>query len=120
MAYFYGMTQYRRTATICEELRDEGDCPEDDVYPAAKWIGDLIPEVMASMAPAPHQAFLWLRECAGRIAAQGHAIRWTSPIGMPVAQCPEKRRRINTANYTLYVQQRSEEAEVLKSTYLFC
>ena len=79
-----------------------------------EWIGGLLGRTIPSVPLGPKEAFAWLRECAKRIAAKRHAIQSTPPIGMPVAQCPERRRRVKTLTRTLYIQERSEDAKINK------
>ncbi len=108
MNYPYGMTLYGMRKAIREQLLEAG-FPRDIAYPGAKWLGYWVGGMIRHLAPQVHLGLSWLRCCAEAIAGQGNAIGWTSPVGMPVKQVPEKQHIIRGSGYSLTINERRED-----------
>jgi len=86
----YGATRFSCAQFIVDDYLNRGEAPEfapADHMRAANFISRLVWAAIGEVVVAATQAMAWLRQCAGKLLAQGlDQIRWTTPSGFPVVQ----------------------------------
>ena len=81
----------------------------------AQYLRDVSQRAIASACPSSSAIMAWIKESAKLIAENGHAVRWTSPIGFPVVQPYHRfgKYRIKTLLQTVAIQVENEKSPVM-------
>lgn len=59
---------------------------EDKIYHASCYAAELTMESMGDLFTSARSIMSWLAECASKVAANGQAMSWITPLGLPVVQ----------------------------------
>lgn len=113
MTNYYGVTMVGARRQMYGALEAAGFA-ERRLYPASKYFSRVVLECTERECPAVQAALVWLRACAKAIARSGHAVIWTSPIGLEVEQ-PYRNTRAQfvwTAFGRMCIQPRSDSSPV--------
>jgi len=93
MCYSYGLTPYSNRDYVAswydETRRQRGiECVfgRQHVYPAIKYLGDLLWESIETLLTRPKLVMDWFQEVAHMLAEQDEALTWTTPSGFRVSQ----------------------------------
>jgi DNA-directed RNA polymerase len=93
MTNYYGVTAVGARRQMYDNLKRIGFV-SDQLYPASKYLGQLVLKATEGVCPAIQAALNWFRACARIIAQSGRPVRWTSPIGMEVEQPYRNSRKL--------------------------
>lgn len=125
MTYAYGASRIGMAKQIEGALRDLdrdaaslGKPPHlggEDNGAAAFWLAGLFQRLLTDAVPAMRSAMDWLRATTKLVSAAGLAVRWTTPLGLPVLNAyqrnPTKTVEINYCGRTMKLQLQDHESE---------
>lgn len=119
MTSVYGVTFIGARMQILNRLKERSPIAVDpvDTYRAACYAAKVTLDALGEMFKEARCIMSWLGDCAKIIAAAGHTVRWTSPLGLPVVQPYRKHSRhlVKTSLQVLALRNSDESHPVLAS-----
>lgn len=86
MTSVYGVTFIGARAQIGNRLKERGWEDDRRLFNVSAYAAKVTMAGLHEMFQNAKNVMHWLAECAGRIAAAGCVVQWTTPLGLPVAQ----------------------------------
>ncbi|XP_042503770.1 DNA-directed RNA polymerase 3B, chloroplastic-like isoform X4 [Macadamia integrifolia] len=111
MTSVYGVTYIGAREQIKKRLQEKGHIADDRLlFSASCYAAKVTLTALGEMFQAARGIMGWLGECAKIIAEENQAVRWTSPLGLPVVQPYHKTKRhlIRTSLQVLALQRESD------------
>ncbi|KAJ7520204.1 hypothetical protein O6H91_20G072100 [Diphasiastrum complanatum] len=95
MTSVYGVTFIGARTQIMNRLKERSTITDDaELYRAACYAAKITLEALGQMFKEARCIMGWLGDCAKIIASEGEAVRWHTPLGLPVVQPYRKPGRI--------------------------
>lgn len=87
MTSVYGVTYVGARDQIKRRLKERGVIADDmQLFAASCYAARITLAALGEMFEAARGIMGWLGDCAKVIASENHAVRWTTPLGLPVVQ----------------------------------
>ncbi|XP_024391337.1 DNA-directed RNA polymerase 1B, mitochondrial isoform X1 [Physcomitrium patens] len=119
MTSVYGVTFIGARMQILNRLKERSPIAVDpvDTYRAACYAAKVTLDALGEMFKEARCIMSWLGDCAKIIAAAGHTVRWTSPLGLPIVQPYRKHSRhlVKTSLQVLALRNTDDNHPVLAS-----
>ncbi|XP_044493782.1 DNA-directed RNA polymerase 2, chloroplastic/mitochondrial-like isoform X2 [Mangifera indica] len=112
MTSVYGVTYIGAREQIKKRLKERGAVADDlELFAASCYAAKITLTAIGEMFEAARSIMSWLGECAKVIASENKAVRWTTPLGLPVVQ-PYRhlgKHRIRTSLQVLTLQRETDK-----------
>ncbi|KAI3975682.1 hypothetical protein MKX01_023108 [Papaver californicum] len=96
MTSVYGVTYIGARDQIKKKLKErDPDGDDNEQFGLACYAAKVTLTALGEMFEAARSIMSWLSDCANVIASENHAVRWTTPLGLPVVQPYRKLGRDN-------------------------
>ncbi|XP_044493476.1 DNA-directed RNA polymerase 1B, mitochondrial-like isoform X2 [Mangifera indica] len=122
MTSVYGVTYIGARDQIKKRLKERGAIADDsELFAASCYAAKTTLTALEEMFEAARSIMSWLGECAKVIASENQAVRWTTPLGLPVVQ-PYRhlgRRLIKTSLQILALQRETDKVMVQRQRTAF-
>ncbi|CAN1826580.1 DNA-directed RNA polymerase 2A (Fragment) [Linum perenne] len=112
MTSVYGVTYIGARDQILKRLKERGAViDESQAFGASCYAAKVTLAGLEEMFEAARSIMTWLGECAKIIASENEAVKWTTPLGLPVVQPYRKlgRHLIKTSLQVLTLQRETEK-----------
>ncbi|KAG0611165.1 hypothetical protein M758_7G120400 [Ceratodon purpureus] len=123
MTSVYGVTFIGARMQILNRLKERSPIAVDpvDTYRAACYAAKVTLDALGEMFKEARCIMSWLGDCARIIAAAGHTVKWTSPLGLPVVQPYRKHSRhlVKTSLQVLALRNSDETHPVILALHCF-
>ncbi|XP_057961393.1 DNA-directed RNA polymerase 1B, mitochondrial-like isoform X2 [Malania oleifera] len=122
MTSVYGVTYVGARDQIKRRLKERCAIEDDTkLFGAACYAAKTTLTALGEMFEAARSIMSWLGDCAKIIALENQAVRWTTPLGLPVVQPYHKlgRRLIKTSLQVLALKQESDKVMVRRQRTAF-
>ncbi|PIA31839.1 hypothetical protein AQUCO_04800023v1 [Aquilegia coerulea] len=122
MTSVYGVTYVGAREQIKRRLEERAEITDDRLlFSAACYAAKVTLTALGEMFEAARSIMGWLGDCAKVIAAENQAVRWTTPLGLPVVQPYRKSERhlIRTSLQVLALQKEGDSVEVNRQRTAF-
>lgn len=122
MTSVYGVTYIGARDQIKRRLKERGVITEDsELFGAACYAAKTTLTALEEMFEAARSIMNWLGECAKIIASENQAVRWTTPLGLPVVQPYHTlaRRLIKTSLQILTLRRETDKVMVRRQRTAF-
>ena len=117
MTSVYGVTYVGARTQISNRLRERGFEDNREMYLVSCYSARVTLDCLHKMFQSAKFIMQWLNECARLVAQKDHAVRWTTPLGLPVVQ-PYRRKtqhHVRTVLQRLIVAMDNDEKPVMKA-----
>ncbi|KAG4392482.1 hypothetical protein GLYMA_04G155600v4 [Glycine max] len=122
MTSVYGVTYIGAREQIKRRLGEKGLITDDRLlYAASCYAAKVTLAALGEVFEAARGIMGWLGDCAKVIACENQAVRWTTPLGLPVVQpyCKTERYQIRTSLQLLALQREGSAVSVKKQRSAF-
>ncbi|KAK7304137.1 hypothetical protein RJT34_15210 [Clitoria ternatea] len=122
MTSVYGVTFIGARDQIKRRLEEKGLITDDRLlYTAACYAAKVTLAALGEVFEAARGIMGWLGDCAKVIASENQAVRWITPLGLPVVQpyCKTERYQIRTSLQLLALQREGSGVSVKKQRSAF-
>ncbi|CAA6665446.1 unnamed protein product [Spirodela intermedia] len=122
MTSVYGVTYVGAREQIKRRLKERGAIADDaELFSASCYAAKVTLTALEEMFQAARGIMTWLGDCAKVIALENHAVRWTTPLGLPVVQPYRKlgRHLIRTSLQVLTLQRETDKVMVKRQRSAF-
>ncbi|KAH9707793.1 DNA-directed RNA polymerase [Citrus sinensis] len=122
MTSVYGVTYIGARDQIKKRLKERCAIEDDSkLFGAACYAAKTTLTALGEMFEAARSIMSWLGECAKVIASENQAVRWTTPLGLPVVQPYHQlgRHLIRTSLQTLALQRETDKVMVKRQRTAF-
>ncbi|XP_078431396.1 DNA-directed RNA polymerase 1B, mitochondrial-like [Wolffia australiana] len=122
MTSVYGVTYVGAREQIKRRLKERGAIADDaELFSASCYAAKVTLTALEEMFQAARGIMTWLGDCAKVIAVDNHAVRWTTPLGLPVVQPYRKlgRHLIRTSLQVLTLQRETDKVMVKRQRSAF-
>ncbi|XP_043696053.1 DNA-directed RNA polymerase 3, chloroplastic-like isoform X2 [Telopea speciosissima] len=122
MTSVYGVTYIGAREQIKRRLQEKGHIADDRLlFSASCYAAKVTLTALGEMFQAARGIMGWLGECAKIIASENQAVRWTSPLGLPVVQPYHKTKRhlIRTSLQVLALQREDDVIDAKRQRTAF-
>lgn len=122
MTSVYGVTYIGARDQIKKRLKERCAIEDDSkLFGAACYAAKTTLTALGEMFEAARSIMSWLGECAKVIASENQAVRWTTPLGLPVVQPYRQlgRHLIRTSLQTLALQRETDKVMVKRQRTAF-
>ncbi|CAN0876157.1 DNA-directed RNA polymerase 2B, chloroplastic/mitochondrial [Linum grandiflorum] len=122
MTSVYGVTYIGARDQILKRLKERGTAMDQtEAFAASCYAAKVTLTGLEEMFEAARSIMSWLGECAKIVAAQNQAVKWTTPLGLPVVQPYRKfgRHLIKTSLQVLTLQRETEKVMVKRQKTAF-
>uniref|UniRef100_A0A1D1Z5L1 DNA-directed RNA polymerase n=1 Tax=Anthurium amnicola TaxID=1678845 RepID=A0A1D1Z5L1_9ARAE len=112
MTSVYGVTYVGAREQIKRRLKERGVIADDaEQFSAACYAAKVTLTALEEMFQAARGIMTWLGDCAKVVAVENHAVRWTTPLGLPVVQPYRKlgRQLVKTSLQVLTLQRETDK-----------
>ncbi|KAL5698887.1 DNA-directed RNA polymerase [Ranunculus cassubicifolius] len=121
MTSVYGVTYIGARDQIKKRLRERGVIEETELFGTACYAAKVTLTALGEMFEAARDIMGWLGDCAKVIASENNAVKWTTPLGLPVVQPYRKlgRHLIKTSLQVLTLQRETDKVMVKRQRTAF-
>ncbi|KAK4257580.1 hypothetical protein QN277_007149 [Acacia crassicarpa] len=122
MTSVYGVTFVGAREQIKRRLLDKGLKDDDKlIFDAACYAAKVTLDALGEIFEAARGIMNWLGDCAKVIASDKQAVRWTTPLGLPVVQpyCKTERHLVRTSLQFLALRREADAVDVRKQRTAF-
>ncbi|XP_010943346.1 DNA-directed RNA polymerase 2B, chloroplastic/mitochondrial isoform X2 [Elaeis guineensis] len=122
MTSVYGVTYVGAREQIKRRLKERGAITDDlESFRASCYAAKTTLTALGEMFQAARSIMCWLGDCAKVIASENQAVRWTTPLGLPVVQPYRKlgRHIIKTSLQVLSLQRETDKIMVKRQRTAF-
>ncbi|KAL5826186.1 hypothetical protein ACOSQ4_017983 [Xanthoceras sorbifolium] len=122
MTSVYGVTYIGARDQIKKRLKERDNIADDSaLFAASCYAAKTTLTALEEMFEAARSIMSWLGECAKVIASENQAVRWTTPLGLPVVQPYRQlgRHLIKTSLQTLALQRETDKVMVKRQRTAF-
>ncbi|MQM08998.1 hypothetical protein Taro_041857, partial [Colocasia esculenta] len=122
MTSVYGVTYVGAREQIKRRLKERGVIADDgELFSASCYAAKVTLTALEEMFQAARGIMTWLGDCAKVVAADNHAVRWITPLGLPVVQPYRKlgRHLIKTSLQVLTLQRETDKVMVKRQRTAF-
>lgn len=122
MTSVYGVTYVGARDQIKRRLKERGVIADDgELFSASCYAARITLAALGEMFEAARGIMGWLGDCAKIIASENQAVRWTTPLGLPVVQPYRQlgRQLIKTSLQVLTLKRETEKIVVKRQRTAF-
>ncbi|KAK9100283.1 hypothetical protein Scep_023713 [Stephania cephalantha] len=122
MTSVYGVTYIGARDQIKRRLKERSAITDDaELFGASCYAAKVTLMALGEMFEAARSIMSWLGDCAKVIASENNAVRWTTPLGLPVVQPYRKigRHLIKTSLQILTLQRETDKVMVKRQRTAF-
>ncbi|KAK7281553.1 hypothetical protein RIF29_09650 [Crotalaria pallida] len=122
MTSVYGVTYIGAREQIKRRLEEKGLITDDKLlFSASCYAAKVTLAALGEVFEAARGIMGWLGDCAKVIAYDNQAVRWTTPLGLPVVQpyCKTERHLIRTSLQVLALQREGNAISIKKQRSAF-
>ncbi|XP_054821958.1 DNA-directed RNA polymerase 3, chloroplastic-like isoform X2 [Prosopis cineraria] len=122
MTSVYGVTFVGAREQIKRRLLEKGLTTDDKlIFDAACYAAKVTLDALGEIFEAARGIMNWLGDCAKVIASDNQAVRWTTPLGLPVVQpyCKTERHLVRTSLQVLALRREGDAVHVRKQRTAF-
>ncbi|XP_026422695.1 DNA-directed RNA polymerase 1B, mitochondrial-like isoform X1 [Papaver somniferum] len=122
MTSVYGVTYIGARDQIKKRLKErDPDGDDNEQFQLACYATKVTLTALGEMFEAARSIMSWLSDCASVIASENHAVRWTTPLGLPVVQPYRKlgRHNIKTSLQKLTLRRETDKVMLKRQRTAF-
>ncbi|RYR76886.1 hypothetical protein HN51_002249 [Arachis hypogaea] len=122
MTSVYGVTFVGAREQIKRRLEEKGLITDDKLlFAAACYAAKVTLKALEEIFGAARDIMGWLGDCAKVIASENEAVRWTTPLGLPVVQpyCRNERHLVRTSLQILALKREGNTVDAKKQRTAF-
>ncbi|MCL7036588.1 hypothetical protein MKW94_005308 [Papaver nudicaule] len=122
MTSVYGVTYIGARDQIKKRIKErDPDGDDNEQFGLACYAAKATLTALGEMFEAARSIMSWLSDCANVIASENHAVRWTTPLGLPVVQPYHKlgRHNIKTSLQKLTLRRETDKVMLKRQRTAF-